>query len=102
MYQEEKALDPRQTYWLLNEDTVSMIYHLGLNQPFTANWQSIPWGKIPHGIVLVPEVEIDSSALWARGVNKINRHILKEREAAYTEYTDESALKYSHVPGASR
>merc|ERR1719300_2180223 len=28
--------------------------------------------------------------------------LMQEREAAYTDYTDASSLKYSHVPAASR
>lgn len=31
-----------------------------------------------------------------------NDNQFQSREGAYTEYADESALKYSHVPSASR
>ena len=45
------------------------------------------------------------STISSRIVSKylfFNYNQFQSREGAYTEYADESALKYSHVPSASR
>jgi len=54
-----------------------------------------------HGVqnILVSTISIQH---LSRNIFFFNDNQFQSREGAYTEYADESALKYSHVPSASR